>query len=310
MKKFTLLLSFLIIIMMLTTQCTPEQGPPGPPGPEGPAGPQGLTGAVGPAGAPGIDGQDGEDGLSYRPPTYAGSESCELCHEDMVDTFADTGHAHALTPVIDGEAPSFPFSKISDPPEGYTWDDISYVQSGYGWSALFLDETGHIITGDEAKYNLPNDDLDLGGDWEAYHPGETIPYDCGTCHTTGYVAEGNQDGLPGIIGIWAEPGVQCEACHGPGSEHVNSPETIDMKIDRDSEACGRCHTREDMTVVEAGDDFLEHNQQYDELFQSKKRVMDCVDCHNPHETVKYADDPNPKADCETCPFSTGRIPQN
>ena len=53
------------------------------------------------------------------------------------------------------------------------------------------------------------------------------PYDCGACHTTGWVADtdadtdgtlaDNQDGLPGIHGTWAAPGIHCEACHGPGA---------------------------------------------------------------------------------------------
>ena len=52
--------------------------------------------------------------------------------------------------------------------------------------------------------------------------------------------------------------------------------------------CGACHGRGDPRQIEAVDGFIDHQQQYDELFASKKRVMQCVDCHNPHETVKYA----------------------
>jgi long-chain acyl-CoA synthetase len=31
-----------------------------------------------------------------------------------------------------------------------------------------------------------------------------VSFTCGACHTTGYVPDGNQDGLPGLVGKWAE----------------------------------------------------------------------------------------------------------
>ena len=96
------------------------------------------------------------------------------------------------------------------------------------------------------------------------------PYNCGSCHTTGYNPEGNQDGLPGLIGTWAEAGIQCEACHGPGGNHVNDPLLVSMEIDRDSELCGKCHRRGDVTEIDASGGFIRHHEQYEELFESKK----------------------------------------
>ena len=75
-----------------------------------------------------------------------------------------------------------------------------------------------------------------------YHAGEVEkPYNCGTCHTTGYNPEGNQDGLPGLIGTWTEPGIMCEECHGPGSLHSDNPRGVAMKLNRDAAECGDCH---------------------------------------------------------------------
>ena len=116
--------------------------------------------------------------------------------------------------------------------------------------------------------------------------------------------EGNQDNLPGLDGTWVENGVGCENCHGPGSNHVNNPYLVSMPVERDSELCGACHSRTSATAIEAHDGFIDHNQQYAELFSSKKRVMDCVDCHNPHETTKYAKGLAIKTDCETCHFDS------
>jgi hypothetical protein len=210
-----------------------------------------------------------------------------------------------LNKVVDGKPPVYPFSEVPNPPEGYTWDDITYVIGGYGWKARFIDQEGYIITGDEnatTQYNLYNEELEMGENWVAYHAGEEKPYDCGTCHTTGYSPEGNQDGLPGLVGTWAEDGIQCEECHGPGGNHVNEPRLVAMEVDRDAELCGKCHRRGDVTEIDAKGGFIRHHEQYEELFESKKRVMDCVDCHDPHETVKYAQGTAIRTACENCHF--------
>jgi hypothetical protein len=210
---------------------------------------------------------------------------------------------------VDGQPPQYPFSEVPNPPEGYTWDDILYVIGGYKWKARFVDKQGFIITGDEnakTQYNLYNEVLDMGDNWVPYHAGEEKPYSCGSCHTTGYNPEGHQDGLPGLIGTWAAEGIQCEECHGPGSNHVNDPYLVDMKVDRDSELCGQCHIRGDVTEIDASGGFIRHHEQYEELFESKKRVMRCVDCHDPHQTVVYARGEGVKTACENCHFENAQ----
>ncbi len=129
MKKF-ILLTTLILAMVLTTACTGESGLQGPVGSTGPGGPQGPTGAVGPPGPAGVDGRDGEDGVNYTPPSYVGTETCQECHEDIYKSFMKTGHPYKLNKVVDGKRPKYPYSEVPDPPEGYTWDDISYVIGG------------------------------------------------------------------------------------------------------------------------------------------------------------------------------------
>jgi predicted CXXCH cytochrome family protein len=303
MKRLTIII--VLLALLVITACAAQAGPPGPPGETGPSGlpgPQGIQGVAGPQGPVG---PEGAAGLDYMPAVYVGSEACGECHEELHASYMETGHAWNLTEVVDGEAPEFPFSEVSDPPEGYTWDDILYVIGGYGWKARFVDKQGNIITGDaEAKtqYNLPNKSLKLGDDWVAYHAGEQTAFDCGSCHTTGYVPEGNQDGLPGLVGTWAEENVGCEECHGPGSSHVNNPYLIDMKVDRDSELCGSCHRQNEVEQIDVANGFISHHEQYEELFESKKRVMRCVDCHNPHQTTKYARGQAIRTECENCHF--------
>ena len=302
---FTIMLVSLVLLAACAAGAVGPVGPQGPPGPQGAPGEAGPPGPMGPAGP---SGPQGEAGLSYPAPTYVGSDACQECHEELYASYKMTGHPYKLNRVVDGQPPEYPFSEVPSPPEGYTWDDILYVIGGYGWKARFIDQEGFIITGDEnatTQYNLWNDNLDMGENWVAYHPGEEKPYNCGSCHTTGYQPEGNQLGLPGLIGTWVEDGIGCEECHGPGENHVNDPYLVNMDVNRDSELCGSCHIRGDVTEIDASGGFIKHHEQYEELYESKKRVMRCVDCHNPHSTVKYADeaDVEPvKTECENCHF--------
>ncbi|MFN2201167.1 MAG: cytochrome c3 family protein, partial [Caldilineaceae bacterium] len=233
------------------------------------------------------------------------SLTCQGCHEELYASYMETGHPHIQNLVMDGEAPQYPFSEVENPPEGYEWSDILYVIGGYGWKARFVDKDGYLITGDEGattQYNLYNENLDMGDDWVAYHAGEQIAYDCAVCHATGYIPEGNQDDLPGLIGTWAEDGVGCEACHGPGSNHVNNPYQVEMQIVRDSALCGQCHQLPEPENIDADEGFFAHRGAYAELYTSKKRVMDCVDCHDPHQSTKYGDSVDDRALCAECHF--------
>ncbi|MFZ0546108.1 MAG: cytochrome c3 family protein [Candidatus Promineifilaceae bacterium] len=295
-------------LAMLLAACTGEPGPTGPAGPEGQ---QGVPGPAGLAGEPGPPGPPGQDGVSYSLPEYVGSETCAECHPGVYETFMKSGHPHQLNAVADGEPPDYPFSEITDPPEGYTWDDISYVVGGYNWRVRFLDQDGYLITGSDTvtatQYNLPNDDLGTEGEWVAYHTGEAnLSYDCGSCHTTGFVPEGNQNGRPGIVGTWAIDGVQCEACHGPGSLHAGHPLAYKPIVSNDAETCTQCHVGGVAEDIESTDGLISHHDGYADLFQGKHAALDCVVCHDPHTGVvqlSQTDQPTTQIACENCHFS-------
>ena len=148
---------------------------------------------------------------------YVGSEKCFSCHMDEYNLWQASGHPWKLRKVEKAR-----YAKLPLPP-GYSWDDISYVIGGATKKARFIDKDGYIITtakdGSEAKtqYNLED------GSWSFYHKGEKKPYKCGPCHMTAYSPEGNQNGMEGMIGTWAEDGIGCEECHGPGGDHLKKP---------------------------------------------------------------------------------------
>lgn len=285
------------------------EGTQGPAGQQGPAGAQGIAGTPGAQGVQGAQGPEGPQGPTAA--TYVGSDTCAACHTEIAATVDNSGHPYKLNKVENAQAPTYPYTAVPNPPDGYTWADITYVIGGYGWKARFLDAQGYIITGPDAsftnQYNLENPLFNSGNpSWGKYHAGEAnLVYDCGTCHTTGYNPEGHQDDLPGIIGTWAEPGVQCEACHGPGSNHVENPAGVALQIDRTAEACGACHVRNDQTSIEAASGFIQHHEQFDELVQTKHSSLTCVTCHDPHLGVFQARETSVspvKVQCESCHF--------
>lgn len=58
---------------------------------------------------------------------------------------------------------------------------------------------------------------------------------CGGCHTTGYDAEAK---------TFVEVAIGCEACHGPGSEHVaGGGDKTKIVRTYDAQVCGQCHIR-------------------------------------------------------------------
>jgi predicted CXXCH cytochrome family protein len=109
------------------------------------------------------------------------------------------------------------------------------------------------------------------------------PGACLVCHVTGYDP---------AAGTWQEDGVSCEACHSVPAEHLKSPSSNPVPIDRSSDLCGRCHS---------GDRFNIENWQTSVHFQ---RGMSCTVCHDQHaatlKTVTGKEDAGPSALCINC----------
>ncbi len=298
----------LLVLATLALAVAACSGRPGPQGPRGETGPQGPPGPTGQTGPQGERGPAGQDGVSFTPAEFVGSQTCANCHQGYYDTFAQSGHPHALTPLADGQLPDLPSAARNAPPEGLSWDDVAYVVGGFNWKALFVRDDGFLVTGEAAQFNLDNNTLEAGNEYVAYHAGEELPFDCGACHATSYNASNNQDGLPGMVGTFAQPGVQCEACHGAGSLHVNAPQSFTMQVDRDRQACRDCHMSGELV---AADGFIQHTtHEYGDLFPGKHALIDCVDCHDPHAGVvapRAARQPHLRANCEGCHFQQAQV---
>ena len=212
------------------------------------------------------------------------------CHAEQYNLFVVSSHPYKLSKASDARKRQIPL------PKGYNWNDISYVIGGVYKKARFLDKKGYIITsgkkGEELKtqYNLED------GTWSFYHKGEKKPYDCGRCHTTGYEKSGHQDKLEGIIGTWKFPGVQCEACHGPGAKHSLTKRPEDIIVDKSSKACGACHYRGKLESIPSSKGFIRHHEQYNSLLSGGHKKLSCTQCHNPHAKAKFGI----KKSCQSC----------
>lgn len=240
--------------------------------------------------------------------TYVGSDLCENCHETIAASFKTTGHPYKLNRMSNGVLPTYPgvspgLAGAGTPPN-FSWTDVTYAIGGYGWKARFIGTDGYIITaGGQNQFNLAD------STWTDYHKDEQKPYDCGPCHTTGYDASGHQDELQGIVGTWSLPGIQCERCHGTGSEHAVDPFGVRMMVDISSDFCGQCHVRGDPSTIPASGGFIRHHEQYNEMLATTKSFMKCVTCHDPHKRAHWNPD-GIRFSCETChPGQQMQIPE-
>jgi hypothetical protein len=124
------------------------------------------------------------------------------------------------------------------------------------------------------------------------------PRQCFGCHTTGTV-QGLELKLDQL-----RPGIQCEACHGPGEKHLVAMK--DKKFDEpqifnpgglgahelSQSFCGTCHTSFEQTMLMPGQSFINNIRfQPYRMFNSRGHNTNdprvgCLACHNPHEKLQ------------------------
>lgn len=234
------------------------------------------------------------------------------------------------------------YLKVNDGKGNLAWSAINYVMGGFGWKIRWgirdpnNEKTGYIWTGSKAQYNVRD------GSWSAYNSGKDKTYECATCHNTngivstpGYACYDdpgtkaqpartepwaknpalNPEHPGGYLSSWTFDGVQCEACHGPGENHVkNSAKMGILTLKGGVEICAKCHIRSTNTASSApndecgGDsnekyltngavasgDWISHHEQYNELVgyngDGVHASLKCTTCHDPHKrSIKVID---------------------
>jgi hypothetical protein len=254
--------------------------------------------------------------------TYVGSDKCMMCHNNVnsklgYNIYAEhmkTGHPYKLNPV-NGAEPTYPANTtpgIHSTPPNTTWNDFAYVIGGYGWKARFVKKDGRVFTSDpQAQFNIET------GGWVSYNLNTETKYNynCFKCHTTGAVPTGSWTGNEAeIAGTFSEPGIRCEGCHGPGSEHMANPVGVKPPVsgnDLQITKCGECHQRGGVTnAIPAGGGYIQHHEQINEMRASKHgdgvgADLTCASCHDAHIALKYPGAAGEglkaiKVNCQTC----------
>ena len=170
-------------------------------------------------------------------------------------------------------------------------------------------------------------------------PAYTFNTSCYSCHVS-QLAKNYDLSTDTYRTRWAEPGINCESCHGPGQEHVNVcrsakadqvPEdlriisTKSFSVEQTNAMCNSCHAK--MSPVSAsfvpGERFydhfdlitLEHSDFYPDgrdLGENytmttwlmspcvKSGQLDCTHCHTSSGRYRFRNAKNPNASCLPC----------
>jgi formate-dependent nitrite reductase cytochrome c552 subunit len=172
--------------------------------------------------------------------TFVGSQKCKSCHERTYLEWKTSLHSRMMR-----DTELEPLSNIADfeaPSDVRTFnkEDVDYTL-GSQWKQQYLKKEGENLMVLPAQYNV------FTGKWKAYFPDDQTKRswfsECAGCHATGVDPEKN---------AFIEMGIACEACHGPGSNHVEAvpgyeiPTIIQasrLTPALAAQICGSCHTR-------------------------------------------------------------------
>jgi len=237
---------------------------------------------------------------------YVGSVVCGECHADKFERQSRSAHARALSPAPPGSPGEWAFGAGR---KAITYvsrtDEDSYVERGLSFytSTQALGPT----PGHPGGADLP---------YPALAPRASVAR-CFRCHSTGTPRFG-----AGFAIEPAESGVHCEACHGPGAEHVKAGGGATSILNPGrlnaielNQYCGACHRR----LPEPGEVNDEHiavglkfdwsnrwntRQQPAYLSQSacfrgSAGALSCLTCHDPHDPAPTSS-PNYDRRCSAC----------
>lgn len=219
--------------------------------------------------------------VGSREGRFVGSASCRECHLAEFQAWEGSRHRMTLSPASGQRLAQLAKGPLRD---GFSIDPQSGVVRGPSENGGTLVASAAYLVGgrhrDDLWVRLPNGsfqvfpfsfDVDAGSVFEPLavlsggtppaaesfefwtRAGRTADRACYGCHATGHTiayesAEGG--GPPAIRSKWAEEGVGCEGCHGPGGLHAEA-----AKAGRPREAAPRLTARDDparQTAVCAG----------------------------------------------------------
>jgi tetratricopeptide (TPR) repeat protein len=317
-----------------------------------------------------------DPGLLQELSLYAGSKSCIECHGKFYQLWATSRHGLAMQPYT----AAFARANLTPQTKDLAIGKYRYradIGSQAGW-VLETDPKGkkkkyailHALGGKNVYYFLTPlergrlQTLPIAYDVHSKHWFDTAasgvrhfdsgppeapvhwkewPYTfntaCFNCHVSQFSS--NYDlATDTYRTTWAEPGINCETCHGPSKEHNEVMQAApkgqvppDLKIvsvkkfthEQHNAACGSCHAKTSplTTVFPPGDRFFDHfdlvtlenpdyypdgrdlgeNYTYTTWLMSpcvKAGQLDCIKCHTSSGRYRFKDEAKANDACLPC----------
>src|SRR5580700_3083595 len=257
---------------------------------------------------------------------YVGSEACAKCHAAISASFKKAEMSKALLRAADSEVlrthegntfdlESYTY-KLENTPQGPQFSVSQGSESAkmpITWA--FGDGTVGQVYLTDVKGTFYESHFSYYGGTKGFdrttnqpHRAETpnsavgrslMPNEarkCFVCHSAGVTAEGPLDNVM--------PGVTCEACHGPGADHVaamksgiEGGEALSLnpkRLDRVSQVdfCGACHMNwVDVQLEDVGDGstvrFPAYRLMNSRCWEKGDGRITCTGCHDPHQPVVH-----------------------
>lgn len=275
--------------------------------------------------------------LELEPAPFAGESQCTKCHEDIAASYAKTRHASSFRsgasllhlpmpekPLTDPDDPSVEhaYERKGDQIEIVTRRDdkellrvlVEYAfgtpdryvtmvgQDGEGQfrAARFSHYSGKDGSGwDRTSGDSGSDDKSASVLGQAVHTRDGVVR-CLACHVTS--PRDFRKGAAEKSAAFADKGLGCESCHGPGSNHLKAVKAerpdyaIRSLIGVDghgmNKVCVDCHTVGDPAEIRATPDDPKWVRSagvtftMSRCFTESQGKLSCTTCHDPHATQK------------------------
>ena len=279
---------------------------------------------------------------------YSGPDACTECHELKSETAQSTAMLHAATRAPDSkslrdhgnlpfQAGSYAYQLLTTPEKStltisnatasLSVDLLWALGSGHMGQTFIYEQNARFYESHVSFYNAPQA-LDITPGQPRTVPatleaaaGRAISTNearlCLGCHTTASAAKNQFD--PSA----AYPGVTCEACHGPGAQHIAAARAKTEKRGSglifnpaqlarvDSvDFCGACHrTWQDVIsghLIEVGVfnvRFAPYRLENSRCWAEGDARITCLACHDPHKPLSH-DVASYDANCLACHASS------
>jgi hypothetical protein len=258
---------------------------------------------------------------------YIGSTACARCHGDKVESYAATQMAHAMAPIASKILPELAGGplrqsfgsvryELSASAEGTIYsvsNGMKTISSPLGWvfgtgeiGRTYVYQQNSVFYESHVSYYTSLQGLDFTTGHSRSVPASltaalgrqiTSPRVCFACHSTESTTSEHFDAQNLV------PGVTCEACHGPGAQHVavmsaaEGAQTPSMIFNPARlgpvaavDFCGACHrTSVDVSFLGISGiatlRFPAYRLEGSRCWTKPDARLTCFACHDPHQPL-------------------------